>query len=102
MTDFNLPESYSLEQLHAAQCQLTLDGEIVTDILKNANVKHILSFGSLLGAIRHKGFIPWDDDLDLFIYDEDYEKARFLVSSQYFCKIFRMNVQNLQILVFKN
>lgn len=75
MTDFNLPESYSLEQLHAAQCQLTLDGEIVTDILKNANVKHILSFGSLLGAIRHKGFIPWDDDLDLFIYDEDYEKA---------------------------
>lgn len=56
------------------QC-LTGMGKIIANILENNDIPYMITFGTLLGAVRHKGFIPWDDDFDFFLFDDTYDKA---------------------------
>lgn len=74
-----------LRRLHATQVEI-LD-EIVR-ICDKHGLRYYLAEGTLLGAVRHEGFIPWDDDLDIAMPREDYETFFKLceteLSSQYY------------------
>lgn len=67
MKELNLNEI----QKHALGCMIYFD-----KICRKYNLKYTLGYGSLIGAVRHKGFIPWDDDLDVLMLREDYEKLK--------------------------
>ena len=44
----------------------------IDNVCNALKIKYFLLYGSLLGAVRHEGFIPWDDDLDIGMLEKDY------------------------------
>ncbi|MGN0240803.1 MAG: phosphorylcholine transferase LicD [Candidatus Weimeria sp.] len=55
---------------------------VIDDICQKHHIKYFAYYGTLLGAIRHKGFVPWDDDIDLAFLREDYDRFLQVVSSE--------------------
>lgn len=48
--------------------------KVVDSICRKYDIKYLLDAGTLIGAVRHQGFIPWDDDVDLAFMRNEYEK----------------------------
>lgn len=77
MIDFDqlFPDNRETGETPLRQCQLVMLRmlKIFDYLCKDHGIKYFLTGGSLIGAVRHNGFIPWDDDLDVGMTRENYE-----------------------------
>lgn len=54
----------------------------IARILDAHGIRHYLCYGSAIGAVRHDGFIPWDDDMDIWVWEEDLPEIKRLLQSE--------------------
>lgn len=75
-----------LEELKVIQMDVL---EAIHTFCIDNDIRYSLACGTLLGAVRHKGYIPWDDDIDIYLLREDYNKLMRLFPQQYngWCRI---------------
>ena len=72
------PDQRQLGETTSRKCQLVMIRmlRIFDDICRHHHIDYWMTAGRLIGAIRHKGFIPWDGDIDLGITEEDLKKFK--------------------------
>lgn len=66
---------YTQNEVKKVQKRLLEMAIAIRDILETNGIPYFITYGTLLGAIRHKGFIPWDDDFDFYLFDDTYNEA---------------------------
>lgn len=70
--DYSKIENYDvLRKLQLTQLEIL---KAVDDFCSKNNIRYSIAYGTILGAVRHGGFIPWDDDLDICMPRADYDK----------------------------
>lgn len=97
----NIPEGYlngeirdgfyvesTMKKAWAAEIEVLNE---VDRICRQHDIQYFADWGTLLGTIRHKGFVPWDDDMDITMKREDYTR---------FCQIVRQEQGELEIINF--
>lgn len=72
----------SKEELLLLQDHLIKMYRDIEKVCSNHNIEICLAYGNVIGALRHNGWIPWDDDLDIHMIREDYEKFLSIYSKE--------------------
>lgn len=72
-------KSYDLTKVHEASLKILIE---IDRICRKYRIKYAMDSGTLLGAVRHQGFIPWDDDADVVFTRPEYEKFLKVVSRE--------------------
>lgn len=86
----NTQNTMDLGELHAALLVLMKKFHA---LCKKYDIQYSIGFGTMLGAIRHKGFIPWDDDVDIIITRKEYEKFLKIPASEFEPEVFFQTVK---------
>lgn len=71
--------SSTMKEIWATQLEILNE---IKSICEKHNIKYFAIGGTLLGALRHNGFIPWDDDLDIAMFRDDYNKFCAIAPSE--------------------
>jgi lipopolysaccharide cholinephosphotransferase len=79
LTQKNHIEYYTIINLEKFQVLIFELLQIVDSVCKKNNLSYWIDGGTLIGAVRHHGFIPWDDDLDLCLMKKDFDKLMLLL-----------------------
>lgn len=66
------------DQIKQFKLQILATFKYTKQLLERHNLRYVGCGGSVLGAVRHNGFIPWDDDIDIYMPREDYNKLLLL------------------------
>lgn len=77
----------TLDEIHDVQIHIL---DKIDEICRHLNLRYSLGGGSLLGAVRHKGYIPWDDDIDIMLPRPDYET----LLKAFYCKYPHLIIQD--------
>lgn len=80
MNSNELGRELSLNEIHEKICNLM---SIFHEFCEKHHLTYYISYGTLIGAIRHKGFIPWDDDFDVQMPREDFNMFLKLFQDEY-------------------
>ena len=73
-------KTIELEELKQIQLDIL---SVIDEFCREKGIKYSMGCGTMLGAARHKGYIPWDDDIDIYLLREEYEKLIELYPNEY-------------------
>lgn len=88
-----------LKQMQAIQIEMA---DVLLDFCRQQNLTIWAGYGTLLGAVRHKGFIPWDDDMDFIMPREDFDRLHSLAETYSLPNPITFDCSRLDVIKVKN